>query len=210
MAVSWFSPARESATSRRTAPFGTALPMAHGRLLPTLLDRVVECSPSVRPRGRFSIERSTSERDARRHRSERLSSNDPRQIARSLKRSAERSTRRKAKPFQSAMSMLNLFINRAGKTLPANRRRLLERASTSCASHSAESTEFGRSLRGSGPSARLKTESPQPDWSALAGGWGGSENGAHLHEVLSGRNSGHSGRLIDVPYSPSLVSNPNT
>lgn len=52
---------------------------------------------------------------------------DPRRIARSLKRSAERSTRRKAKPFPSAMSMLNLYINRAGRTLPARRRRMLER-----------------------------------------------------------------------------------
>lgn len=57
-----------------------------------------------------------------------FTSNDPRRIARSLKRSAERSTRRKAKPFQSAMSMLNLYINRAGRTLPTSRRRLLERA----------------------------------------------------------------------------------
>lgn len=53
---------------------------------------------------------------------------DPRQIARSLKRSAERSRRRKAGPFQSAMSMLNLYINRAGRALPARRRRVLERA----------------------------------------------------------------------------------
>jgi hypothetical protein len=57
-----------------------------------------------------------------------FTSNDPRRIARSLKRSAERSTRRKAKPFQSAMSMLNLYINRAGRTLPASKRRVLERA----------------------------------------------------------------------------------
>jgi hypothetical protein len=57
-----------------------------------------------------------------------FTSNDPRRIARSLKRSAQRSTRRKAKPFQSAMSMLNLYINRAGRTLPARKRRVLERA----------------------------------------------------------------------------------
>jgi Protein of unknown function (DUF3175) len=57
-----------------------------------------------------------------------FTSNDPRRIARSLKRSAERSTRRKAAPFQSAMSMLNLYINRAGRALPASRRRVLERA----------------------------------------------------------------------------------
>ena len=42
---------------------------------------------------------------------------DPKRIARSLKKSAEISTRRKVKPFQSAMSMLNFYINRAGKSL---------------------------------------------------------------------------------------------
>lgn len=51
---------------------------------------------------------------------------DPKRIARSLKESAEMSTRRKAGPFQSAMSMLNFYINRAGKNLPQNRRRILE------------------------------------------------------------------------------------
>lgn len=43
--------------------------------------------------------------------------NDPRQIALSLKRSAESSTRRKSAPFQSAMSMLTFYINRAGSNL---------------------------------------------------------------------------------------------
>jgi hypothetical protein len=51
-------------------------------------------------------------------------------IALSLKRSAEHSKRRKAKPFQSAMSMLNFYINRAGKALPARQRDVLERAKT--------------------------------------------------------------------------------
>ena len=49
-------------------------------------------------------------------------------IAASLKRSAERSKRRKASPFQSAMSMLNFYINRAGKNLPARRKSILNRA----------------------------------------------------------------------------------
>ncbi len=53
---------------------------------------------------------------------------DPRRIARSLKRSAQASERRKADPFRSAMSMLTFFVNRAGKTLPSDRRRVLERA----------------------------------------------------------------------------------
>lgn len=53
---------------------------------------------------------------------------DPRDIARSLKRSAERSSRRKAPPFRSAMSMLTFYINRAGRTLPAAQRARLEAA----------------------------------------------------------------------------------
>jgi len=53
---------------------------------------------------------------------------DPKQIAASLKRSAERSSRRKAEPYRSALSMLVFYINRAGKKLPASRRRTLERA----------------------------------------------------------------------------------
>ena len=53
---------------------------------------------------------------------------DPHEVALSLKRSAEHSTRRKGTPYQSAMSMLNFYINRAGKNLPQKRKRVLERA----------------------------------------------------------------------------------
>jgi len=53
---------------------------------------------------------------------------DPRKIARSLARSALRSKRRKSSPYRSAMSMLTFYINRAGKQLPARRRRVLESA----------------------------------------------------------------------------------
>jgi hypothetical protein len=49
-------------------------------------------------------------------------------IARSLKRSAERSHRRKSDPYRSAMSMLVFYINRVGKNLSAPRRRKLEAA----------------------------------------------------------------------------------
>lgn len=52
----------------------------------------------------------------------------PRGIALSLKRSADSSRRRKAAPYQSAMSMLNFYINRAGRGLSATRRAQLERA----------------------------------------------------------------------------------
>jgi hypothetical protein len=53
---------------------------------------------------------------------------DPKKIALSLKRSAERSKRRKTEPYRSAMSMLTFYINRAGKDLPAAQRMRLETA----------------------------------------------------------------------------------
>lgn len=53
---------------------------------------------------------------------------DPKSIALSLKRSAERSHRRKSSPFQSAMSMLTFYINRAGKDLPTKQKKVLEKA----------------------------------------------------------------------------------
>jgi hypothetical protein len=55
-------------------------------------------------------------------------SSDPAKIAASLKRSSERSTRKKGTPYQSAMSMLNFYINRGGKNLSASRKKILERA----------------------------------------------------------------------------------
>jgi len=57
-----------------------------------------------------------------------FSRRDPKEIAASLKRSAQRSRRRKADPYRSALSMLTFYINRAGKNLPAGRRKTLERA----------------------------------------------------------------------------------
>ena len=53
---------------------------------------------------------------------------DPKRIAASLKRSAQRSRRRKADPFRSALSMLTFYLNRAGRNLPAGRRKTLMRA----------------------------------------------------------------------------------
>ncbi|SDT21945.1 DUF3175 domain-containing protein [Bradyrhizobium canariense] len=55
---------------------------------------------------------------------------DPKKIAASLKRSAERSSRRKAGAYRSALSMLTFYINRAGKTLPKTQRDRLQRAKT--------------------------------------------------------------------------------
>lgn len=67
-----------------------------------------------------------------------FSKDDPRAIARSLKRSAERSHRRKSSPYRSAMSMLTFYINRAGKNLPKKQLRVLEDAKD------ALRAEFGR------------------------------------------------------------------
>ena len=52
----------------------------------------------------------------------------PKQIAASLKRSAQLSKRRKSDPYRSALSMLTFYVNRAGRNLPAERRRTLMRA----------------------------------------------------------------------------------
>lgn len=51
---------------------------------------------------------------------------NPKKIARSLKKSAKASLNRKGTPFQSAMSMLNFYINRAGKNLKPERKKILE------------------------------------------------------------------------------------
>jgi Protein of unknown function (DUF3175) len=53
---------------------------------------------------------------------------DPKRIAASLKRSAERSRRRKADPYRSADSMLTFYVNRTGKNMSANRRKVLAHA----------------------------------------------------------------------------------
>ncbi len=52
----------------------------------------------------------------------------PRAVALSLRRSALASSRRKTDPFRAGMSMLNFYLNRAGRNLPAERRRVLEAA----------------------------------------------------------------------------------
>jgi Protein of unknown function (DUF3175) len=52
----------------------------------------------------------------------------PKKIAASLKRSAERSRRRKADAYRSALSMLTFYINRAGRNLPASRKNVLNKA----------------------------------------------------------------------------------
>ncbi len=53
---------------------------------------------------------------------------DPKAIAHELEHDAEKSNRRKSSPYRSAMSMLTFYINRAGKNLPAARKKILEDA----------------------------------------------------------------------------------
>ncbi len=53
---------------------------------------------------------------------------DPKKIAQSLKRSAEHSNRKKSGPYQSAMSMLNFYINRTGKNLTSKEKQPLEKS----------------------------------------------------------------------------------
>ena len=78
--------------------------------------------------GRRWSERVTRESDALDLKKGVFAQRDPKKIARSLKRSAERSKRRKADPYRSALSMLTFYINRAGRNLPASRKKILQRA----------------------------------------------------------------------------------
>ena len=83
------------------------------------------CKPSRRRKWSASV---TSNSDALDLERKVFAKKTPAEIARSLKRSAERSRRRKSSPYRSAMSMLTFYINRAGKNLPKRRLRVLEGA----------------------------------------------------------------------------------
>ena len=78
--------------------------------------------------GRKWSSRVTRESDALDLKKGVFTEDDPKKIARSLKRSAEHSHRRKSAPYRSAMSMLTFYINRGGKDLSARRKAILEKA----------------------------------------------------------------------------------
>jgi hypothetical protein len=78
--------------------------------------------------GRRWSARVTRESDALDLKKRIFAQSSPKKIAASLKRSAERSHRRKSEPYRSAMSMLTFYINRAGGNLSARRRHILEKA----------------------------------------------------------------------------------
>lgn len=81
----------------------------------------------AKPRRRWSRE-VTEHSDAMDLESGVFSKGRPEEVASSVKRSAERSRRRKSSPYRSAMSMLTFYINRAGKKLTGSRRRVLDQA----------------------------------------------------------------------------------
>ncbi|WP_175919671.1 DUF3175 domain-containing protein [Burkholderia pyrrocinia] len=98
---------------------------AHGKRLTKRPGRARGTDPQHRRRWSAEV---TQKSDALDIEPDIFRSDDPGAIAASLKRSAEHSRRRKASPFQSAMSMLNFYVNRAGRNLPKTRRATLERA----------------------------------------------------------------------------------
>ena len=106
---------RKSAASRRVATRKTARKTAR------------KTTRRKAPSKRWS-QRVTRESDALDLKQGVFTLKDPKRIAASLKRSAERSSRRKAGAYRSALSMLTFYINRAGKTLPKTQRERLERA----------------------------------------------------------------------------------
>jgi len=87
-----------------------------------------ESARTVRRGGRRWSKRVTEHSDALDLKGGVFKLRDPKKIAASLKRSAEHSTRRKADPYRSALSMLTFYINRAGRNLSASRKRVLNRA----------------------------------------------------------------------------------
>jgi hypothetical protein len=92
-----------------------------------VLRREKKSSAGQAPSNRWS-QRVTRESDALDLKRGVFTLTDPKKIAASLKRSAERSSRRKTGAYRSALSMLTFYINRAGKTLPKSKRDRLQRA----------------------------------------------------------------------------------
>ena len=106
-----------------------------------------------------------------------FTSKDPSRIAASLKRSAERSRRRKADPFRSALSMLTFYINRAGKNLPAARKKILMQAKDELRK------QFGKDLRRGAPCDPNRSSAPaffiRRQSSSSGAVWRGGNAGRH-------------------------------
>ena len=108
---------RKSAASRRPARSRSKTAAKAGRK-----------TAAARPSSKRWSQRVTKESDALDLKRGVFTLRDPKRIAASLKRSAERSSRRKAGAYRSALSMLTFYINRAGRTLPRVQRERLNRA----------------------------------------------------------------------------------
>ena len=111
----------QKSARRRTAGQKTATHKTAGR-------KTAKRKSASRGAGRRWSARVTHESDALDLEQGVFTRGDPKEIAASLKRSAIASHRRKADPYRSALSMLVFYINRAGKNLPASRRKILQRA----------------------------------------------------------------------------------
>ena len=116
-------PIRQAAFCDVGAAGGTAI----DRLRSKIIGKGGFNAPPQKTRHKWSA-RVTEHSDAMDLEERIFESHDPMHIAASLKRSAEHSERRKAEPFQSAMSMLNFYINRAGTNLSAKQKQVLEKA----------------------------------------------------------------------------------
>jgi len=90
--------------------------------------RTNKTAPATRSRSRYWSAEVTQHSNALDLERSVFTAKSPRKIALSLKRSAEASHRRKGTPYQSAMSMLNFYLNRAGRNLDEDRKRVLELA----------------------------------------------------------------------------------
>jgi len=112
---------RRKAVRRHTSPAKSSRRKPARRKLP-------HARKTKRRMGRYWSSRVTEESDALDLKGGVFKLKDPKRIAKSLKRSAEKSHRRKTTPYRSALSMLVFFINRAGKNLSAGRRRTLDQA----------------------------------------------------------------------------------
>jgi Protein of unknown function (DUF3175) len=100
----------------------------HAKRLPYKFNGSMRKTPKTSSKGRRWSAEVTKRSDALDLETDVFKGKNPHRIAQSLKRSAERSKRRKGTPYQSAMSMLNFYINRAGKNLPKKQKQILERA----------------------------------------------------------------------------------
>lgn len=121
---------RKAAARKPTRKTGRTRPPSTGSARQQTSARKSARKSATKPSPRRWSQRVTQGSDALDLRHGVFKLTDPKKIAASLKRSAERSSRRKTSAYRSALSMLTFYINRAGKTLPKPQRERLQRAKT--------------------------------------------------------------------------------